>query len=155
MFTQHLQSPLGAIRINATATGICEIAFIAAEDIVTDKPSSLTRQATEQLQQYFAGTLTRFTLPLCATGTDFQKSVWQQLCAIGYGETCSYGAVATALKNPKAVRAVGAANGRNPIGIVVPCHRVIGANGTLTGYAGGLDKKAWLLAHEKKVYQSL
>lgn len=108
------------------------------------------QQASLQLQQYFAGDRQHFTLQLAATGTRFQQQVWQALCAIPFAHSCSYGAIAQALQNPKAVRAVGAANGRNPIAIVVPCHRVIGANGSLTGYAGGLQRKLWLLQHESK-----
>lgn len=108
------------------------------------------RNAREQLEAYFAGDLTTFDLPLNPTGTDFQKQVWKALLQIPFGETVSYQAIANSINNPKAVRAVGAANGRNPIGIIVPCHRVIGANGSLTGYAGGLERKQWLLEHEQR-----
>lgn len=106
------------------------------------------QQATEQLQQYFAGDRQQFSLTLAPVGSPFQQQVWQALCAIPFAHSCSYGAIANHLQHPKAVRAVGAANGRNPIAIVVPCHRVIGANGSLTGYAGGLNRKLWLLQHE-------
>ncbi|WP_276317441.1 methylated-DNA--[protein]-cysteine S-methyltransferase [Rheinheimera riviphila] len=106
------------------------------------------QQAIEQLQQYFAGERKQFSLTLAPSGSPFQQQVWQALCAIPFAHSCSYGAIANHLDNPKAVRAVGAANGRNPIAIVVPCHRVIGANGSLTGYAGGLNRKLWLLQHE-------
>lgn len=150
MYVQHIDSPLGLVRIKATAQGISEIFFVSPEQQTTDTPSALTQQAATQLKAYFAGSLHEFSLPLDATGTAFQQQVWQQLCTIGYAQTCSYSTIANGLNNPKAVRAVGAANGKNPVSIVVPCHRVIGANGTLTGYAGGLDKKAWLLAHEKQ-----
>jgi methylated-DNA-[protein]-cysteine S-methyltransferase len=102
----------------------------------------------EQLDAYFAGERQTFDLPLQMTGTPFQKQVWQGLMAIPYGTTISYAELARRIGRPGASRAVGAANGRNPIGIIVPCHRVIGANGTLTGYGGGLDRKEWLLAHE-------
>lgn len=105
-------------------------------------------QAIMQLQQYFAGQRQQFSLTLVPVGSRFQQQVWQALCAIPFAHSCSYGAIANHLHNPKAVRAVGAANGRNPIAIVVPCHRVIGANGSLTGYAGGLNRKLWLLQHE-------
>jgi methylated-DNA-[protein]-cysteine S-methyltransferase len=110
------------------------------------------RQVVRQLSAYFAGELTEFDLPLTMIGTDFQRSVWAELQKIPYGETRSYGDLAAYVGNPKACRAVGLANGRNPIGIIVPCHRVIGANGTLTGYGGGLDRKAWLLDHESRVH---
>jgi methylated-DNA-[protein]-cysteine S-methyltransferase len=102
------------------------------------------------LQAYFAGELRDFELPLAAEGTPFQQRVWRALCDIPYGETISYGELARRIGQPKASRAVGLANGQNPIAIVVPCHRVIGANGSLTGYGGGLERKRWLLAHESK-----
>ncbi len=103
-----------------------------------------------QLGEYFAGERRTFDLPLAARGTPFQVRVWAALCDIPYGETWSYGRLATALGSPGAARAVGLANGQNPISIVVPCHRVIGADGSLTGYGGGLDAKRWLLAHERR-----
>ena len=103
-----------------------------------------------QLQAYFAGGLREFKLPLAAEGTPFQQRVWRALCDIPYGETISYGELARRIGQPTASRAVGLANGQNPIAIVVPCHRVIGANGSLTGYGGGLERKRWLLAHESK-----
>jgi methylated-DNA-[protein]-cysteine S-methyltransferase len=101
-----------------------------------------------QLNSYFAGHLTDFDMPMAMAGTEFQRRVWSALCEIPYGETISYGELARWVGNPKASRAVGLANGRNPIAIVVPCHRVIGADGSLTGYGGGLDRKVWLLEHE-------
>ncbi|NCO45642.1 MAG: methylated-DNA--[protein]-cysteine S-methyltransferase, partial [Vibrio sp.] len=103
----------------------------------------------KQLDEYFSGKRTIFTLPLAAKGTEFQQSVWQALCKIPYGETWNYQQIAEAIGNPKAVRAVGLANGRNPISIIVPCHRVIGKSGKLTGYAGGLNRKASLLELER------
>jgi methylated-DNA-[protein]-cysteine S-methyltransferase len=109
------------------------------------------RQAREQLGAFFAGELCTFELPLNLHGTPFQKQVWQGLLSIPYGTTMSYGQLAERIGRPAASRAVGAANGKNPIGIIVPCHRVIGANGTLTGYGGGLDRKQWLLTHETGV----
>ncbi|HEY8303242.1 MAG TPA: methylated-DNA--[protein]-cysteine S-methyltransferase [Solirubrobacteraceae bacterium] len=108
---------------------------------------ALTHVVT-QLNAYFAGELTDFELPIEMNGTDFQRRVWAALCEIPYGETISYGELARWVGNPKASRAVGLANGRNPVAIVVPCHRVIGADGSLTGYGGGLDRKVWLLEHE-------
>lgn len=102
----------------------------------------------EQLTAYFAGDRTRFDLPLAPEGTEFQKQAWRALCKIPYGETISYGEQAKRIGQPNAFRAVGTANGQNPISIIVPCHRVIGANGSLTGYGGGLPRKQWLLAHE-------
>ncbi len=111
------------------------------------------RAVCEQLQAYFAGDLREFEIPLAPHGTDFQKKVWRELGRIPFGDTISYGELARRIGRPTASRAVGAANGQNPISIIVPCHRVIGANGTLTGYGGGLDRKKWLLEHEAGVMQ--
>lgn len=148
MYWQYIDSPLGLVKISATHRGISEILFT---DIATkDTPSELTTLAAVQLQAYFSGKLQQFSLPLAADGTAFQLQVWQALCAVPFGVTCSYADIARHISNGKAVRAVGAANGRNPIAIVVPCHRIIGANGSLTGYAGGLERKAWLLKHEQR-----
>ncbi|MEU5211509.1 methylated-DNA--[protein]-cysteine S-methyltransferase [Streptomyces sp. NPDC020742] len=106
-------------------------------------------EAIAQLEAYFRGELTTFDLPLALRGTPFQRRVWAALCTIPYGETLSYGQLATRLGVPSAARAVGLANGRNPVGIIVPCHRVVGADGSLTGYGGGLDRKRRLLAFER------
>ena len=103
----------------------------------------------EQLEAYFAGSRQAFEVPLALAGTDFQRRVWEGLLEIPYGETMSYGELARRVGRPGASRAVGLANGRNPVAIIVPCHRVIGANGTMTGYGGGLDRKVWLLDHER------
>ncbi len=107
--------------------------------------------ARAQLSEYFQGHRASFDLPLRATGTNMQRAVWHELTHIPFGETRSYGDIATTLGNPKASRAVGAANGKNPISIIVPCHRVVGADGSLTGFGGGVARKAWLLAHEARV----
>ncbi len=107
-------------------------------------------EAVEQLTAYFAGERTEFDLPLHLDGTGFQRTVWAELLKIPYGETRSYGELAEALGNPAASRAVGLANGKNPIGIIVPCHRVVGANGSLTGYGGGIDRKRRLLDFERQ-----
>ncbi|MFL5574788.1 MAG: methylated-DNA--[protein]-cysteine S-methyltransferase [Gemmatimonadaceae bacterium] len=104
--------------------------------------------ARAQLDAYFAGTLTAFALPLAARGTPFQERVWAALRGLGFGETISYAELARRVESPRAVRAVGAANGRNPLSVIVPCHRVIGADGSLTGYGGGMERKRWLLRHE-------
>jgi methylated-DNA-[protein]-cysteine S-methyltransferase len=114
------------------------------EDVAVPPLSAAVRQLTE----YFAGTRREFDLPLRLRGTAFQQRVWRELTEIPYGETCSYGELARRIDKPNASRAVGLANGSNPISILVPCHRVIGADGSLTGYGGGLDRKRWLLAHE-------
>lgn len=112
---------------------------------------ALLSEAKRQLEEYFAGVRTVFTLPLKPAGTEFQQRVWGQLQAIPYGETCTYGQIAERIGNPRASRAVGSANHNNPIAILIPCHRVVGANGSLIGYAGGLDKKAYLLQLEQRV----
>lgn len=107
-------------------------------------------EVLDQLDAYFAGRLVAFDVPMRMDGTEFQRRVWQGLCAIPYGETWSYARLAGVVGSPKACRAVGLANGRNPIGIIVPCHRVIGADGSMTGYGGGLERKRWLLEHEAR-----
>jgi len=148
----RLPSPVGELTIGADATGITAIAFPGEVPTAqgADNPSPLIREAVRQLRAYFAGRLTHFELPLNPAGTAFQKSVWQALLAVPHGATASYGEIAAAVGNPRASRAVGLANGRNPIAIVVPCHRIIGRDGSLTGYGGGLDRKRWLLAHEQR-----
>ncbi|CAM2005133.1 methylated-DNA--[protein]-cysteine S-methyltransferase [Acanthopleuribacter pedis] len=145
MYEQSFDTPLGPLRVRADDAGITAVTFA---EPTGHNPNALTQAGVTQLAEYFDGTRREFTLPLAPAGTTFQQAVWSQLNQIPFGQTCSYGDIANRLANPKAVRAVGAANGRNPIAVIVPCHRVIGANGTLTGYAGGLDRKSWLLNHE-------
>lgn len=141
-------SPLGTLRILASEHGIREIAFVDSAETPA-APSPLTETCREQLSAYLKGELCDFDVPLDPQGTPFQQRVWQALARIPFGETRSYAEIARDIDNLKAVRAVGAANGRNPLPIVVPCHRVIGRDGTLTGYAGGLERKAWLLELER------
>jgi methylated-DNA-[protein]-cysteine S-methyltransferase len=117
-------------------------------DWVRDDDAEPFARVREQLRRYFRGELTSFEVPIALKGTEFQRQVWEELCRIPYGQTISYGELARRIGNPNAMRAVGLANGRNPIGIIVPCHRVIGANGTLTGYGGGLPRKKLLLELE-------
>ena len=121
-----------------------------SETWIRDDNAKPFAEARRQMEAYFAGELTEFDLPLNMTGTEFQKTVWRELLNIPFGVTISYGELAERVGNPSASRAVGAANGRNPISIIVPCHRVIGSNGKLTGYGGGIERKEWLLAHESK-----
>lgn len=152
-------SPLGPVLITASEQGIHHILFddmpealglLAQPERVIENPTHpLIVQTRQQLKEYFAGDRQQFDLPLAARGTPFQQGVWQQLCRIPYSVTWNYGELAHALGRPTAARAVGMANGRNPLSIVVPCHRVIGKNRHLTGYAGGLERKAWLLEHEQ------
>jgi len=149
-----MHSPVGQLTFTATGEGLTGIWFDT--DRHQHQPNCWLRddarfvEVRRQLEEYFAGTRQVFDLPLAAQGTAFQQQVWAALRAIPYGETRSYGEQARSIHNEKAVRAVGLANGKNPIGIIVPCHRVIGADGSLTGYAGGLDRKRWLLSHEAR-----
>lgn len=149
-----MPSPVGELTLTGSADGLTGVWFDTDRHHHdrTDWLRDDARFAEErrQLEEYFAGQRQQFTLKLAAQGTTFQQQVWAALCAIPFGETRSYGEQARSIQNEKAVRAVGLANGKNPIGIIVPCHRVIGANGSLTGYAGGLERKQWLLAHEKQ-----
>ena len=141
------------IKISANDEAITAIAFVEQQD----EPSGSTpllQQAKQQLTDYFEQKRKTFDLPLAPAGTEFQRNVWRELRAIPYGVTCSYADIAKRLNNPNAVRAVGSANGKNPISIIVPCHRVIGTNGTLTGYAGGLQRKAFLLLLENPLFSA-
>lgn len=149
IFYSYLTSPIGLVEISASELTIESIYFVEHQNHAATG-NAISGRAKEQLSAYFKGKLTSFDLPLGAQGTVFQKTVWNALSQIPYGETCSYADIAQRLDNPKAVRAVGAANGKNPISIVVPCHRVIGASGKLTGYAGGLERKSWLLTLEQR-----
>lgn len=145
--TDYLESELGLIEITASSKGITSVYFVDTQQL-TVSSNEFTTQCKQQLSEYFNSQRQTFDLPLDSHGTKFQRQVWQGLLTIPYGQVASYSDLAKHISNPKAVRAVGAANGKNPISIIVPCHRVIGANGTLTGYAGGLERKQWLLQHE-------
>lgn len=146
------KSPIGIIEIEGSETAIDGINFAERGGIVNvpqqDTPQVLLTCA-KQLHEYFIGERHAFSFPYTFKGTDFQQAVWHALPSIGYGETASYKDIAMAINNEKAVRAVGSANGKNNISIVVPCHRIIGSNGTLTGYGGGMWRKEWLLQHEQ------
>lgn len=148
-----METPVGVIEIVGTEKVIQSILFVERE--VAQLPESdipnVLRQCREELDAYFRGELMAFTFPTEQIGTTFQHDVWDALQTIPYAETASYRELAERVKRPAAVRAVGATNGRNKLSIVVPCHRVIGSNGKLTGYAGGLWRKEWLLQHEKQV----
>ena len=145
-YVDHLQTPLGVMEVVANQTGVVSIHFVDNPKPVN--ANSLTQLALQQLGDYYSGSRETFELPLEPDGTDFQKRVWHFLRQIEFGKTLSYKEIAQQIGNPKGVRAVGLANGKNPLTIVIPCHRVIGANGSLTGYASGLKRKAWLLHHE-------
>lgn len=151
MFYQYLNSPIGFIKITANNEAINEVIFVENEK--EDNPNALTQEVTNQLMEYFEGKRKVFNLPLSPIGTSFQQAVWEALCSIPYGETRSYGEIAKMIGNPKASRAVGMTNNRNPISIIIPCHRVIGASGKLVGYGGGINKKIYLLDLEKAIYK--
>lgn len=141
--------PFGPLRITATEAAITAITLAQGPAPCPPGDHALHQEAQRQLRAWLAGDRRDFDLPLAPEGTTFQRAVWAELVAIPFGETRTYGQLAARLGRPSASRAVGAANGRNPLAIVVPCHRVIGRDGSLTGYAWGLPMKAWLLAHER------
>ena len=149
--TTYFHSPLGWIEIKASHDAITSLILCDEQKNNTCNGSVVLTECVRQLDEYFNGYRTNFDIPVKQEGTPFQQSVWNVLTAIPFGVTVSYGDVAKKLNAPKSVRAVGAANGRNKVWIIVPCHRVIGANGSLTGYAGGLDRKKWLLDHEAQI----
>lgn len=143
----YVESPIGLVEIGCSETGVAALNFVDAVRHPIALSSHLTA-VSEQISAYFAGTLTTFDLPLDLRGTEFQRRVWAQLLTVPYGQTATYLEIALALENAQSVRAVGAANGQNPVALVVPCHRIIGSDGKLIGYGGGLWRKEWLLRHE-------
>ena len=145
----YYNSPIGLIKICCNSHGITELDFVSSKDIA-DKQDSLITKCISQLGEYFKGKRKEFDLPVVLNGTAFQNKVWEKLTTVKYGETASYKELAILAGNEKACRAVGMANNKNPVALIVPCHRIIGSNGSLTGYAGGIDKKQWFLEHEKK-----
>lgn len=145
MNTLNIDTPVGKMYLVSDGENITELRFGSCKN---DSPDSVLLNARAELEEYFAGERKDFSVPLRPAGTPFQQSVWKALREIPYGDTASYGEIAKRIGNEKACRAVGMANNRNPIAIIIPCHRVIGAGGSLTGYAGGLDKKEFLLELE-------
>ena len=148
--TAYIDTPLGTLKIVGNEKGVAFIDFVKEENDEIQKivPPSL-KDAGNELIEYFSGSRKEFSIQSIAKGTPFQESVWRELVKIKYGETASYADIANRIGNPKAVRAVANANARNPLSIIVPCHRIIGSNGKLTGYAGGLWRKEWLLNREQ------
>ena len=153
-----MDSPVGPLTIVASDDGIRAVLWptdttnrVPLGDVETTDDHPILSKAVEQLGEYFDGRRQEFDLPLDANGSDFQQSAWAALRTIPYGTTVSYGEQAERMGDRRKARAVGAANGRNPVSIIVPCHRVVGSNGALTGFAGGLDTKEWLLGHERRV----
>lgn len=149
LHTFHYQSPLGLLQLKADDIALWQIHF-ASEQTEDNSYNPILEQCIAELDAYFEGTLREFKTPLNPHGTDFQKSVWEQLLLIPYGTTLSYHSLSKRIGNLKAIRAVGTSNGKNPIAIIIPCHRVIGQDGSLTGYAGGLENKKWLLDFEAR-----
>ena len=147
MGTGYFKSPIGWVEIVATSEAVCALKFVerCRRDVFTN---ACIDGALKQVTAYFQGTRRHFDLPLFFRGTPFQQRVWRQLLQIPFGKTVSYKDIAQAVGRPRAVRAVGAANGKNPVSIIAACHRVIGSDGSLTGYGGGLWRKKWLLEHE-------
>ncbi|EKT3963161.1 methylated-DNA--[protein]-cysteine S-methyltransferase [Flavobacterium psychrophilum] len=152
METTYIQTPLGITQITGDQTGITQISAWPKGTVCQEIPKNL-EEAANQLREYFEGKRTNFTFKLNPKGTIFQEKVWKELLNIPFGKTISYLDLAKKLGDPKVIRAAASANGKNPLWIVVPCHRVIGTNGSLTGYAGGLWRKKWLLEHENPTNQ--
>ncbi|MHB0775901.1 methylated-DNA--[protein]-cysteine S-methyltransferase [Halomonas sp. WWR20] len=153
MYIDYLALPsepsLGLLEIRASDAGITHILFVD-EPATAVRGHALIERCKTQLTEYFQGRRHVFDVPLTPQGTAFQQRVWSRLRQVPYGQTCSYAAISIDIGCPRSHRAVGAANGRNPLSIIVPCHRVIGSSGKLTGYAGGLERKQWLLHHEQR-----
>lgn len=147
MQVTHFLSPIGTLEIKGDEDGISQVLFLDESPSIQES-SPILDECVKQLSEYFENKRTEFELRLNPSGTDFQKTVWEELQNIPHGKTISYMDLAKRLGDPKVIRAAGTANGKNPIAIIIPCHRVIGAGGSLTGYAGGLKRKQWLLEHE-------
>lgn len=153
----YYNSPIGVLLVKSSGNAITELSFVdkefkpVTEEIIFQQPSTpILKKCIDQLDDYFSGKLFQFNLNLAQKGTAFQQQVWNELLKIKYGRTTSYLSLSKSIGNEKAIRAVGTANGKNNIAIIVPCHRVIGQDGNLVGYAGGLQRKHWLLDHEAK-----
>jgi len=145
----YAESPVGIVEIAGTASAILSLKFVTTPRPGTET-NPLMRRGEKSVERYFNGALRRFDLPILLQGTGFQLSVWQQLLKVPFGQTASYRDIAVRINNPQAARAVGLANGKNPISLIVPCHRIIGSDGSLTGYGGGVWRKQWLLTHEQR-----
>lgn len=150
LFTMTLESPIGTLKLSSDERSLKSISFDAVYVLCDSFITEVLLEAKRQLEAYFSGNLVQFDLPLDPEGTEFQRLVWKQIAEVKYGMTKSYVDIAREMKAENSSRAVGMANGRNPLPIIIPCHRIIGNNGKLTGYAGGLERKRWLLLHEQK-----
>lgn len=151
-YLDYLTSPLGLLQITATDTGVSTVWFVDKKEKEISG-NEIISACKKQLEEYFAGNRTDFSLPFDLSGTEFQKKVWHRLLKIPFGKTISYMQVALDLGDVKSIRAVGTANGKNPVAVIIPCHRVIGSNGSLVGYGGGLWRKKWLIEFESKSKQ--
>jgi len=153
MEVAYISTPMGVLEIKGDSTGLASVHFMDGEASSSEVIPEVLLPVVTQLKEYFGKTRTEFQLTLNPEGTIFQKKVWKQLETIPFGKTTSYQKMANSLGDPKVIRAAASANGKNPIAIIIPCHRVIGSDGSLTGYASGLHRKKWLLAHESPVKQ--
>lgn len=144
----YLQTDIGSLELKGNEEGLASVHFLNSEKKTSSIIPKTLQKPVEQLKEYFSGERTEFDLKLNPKGTDFQKRVWQQLQEIPFSKTVSYQTIANRLGDPKVIRAAASANGKNPLSIIIPCHRVIGKDGSLTGYASGLHRKKWLLEHE-------
>ena len=151
MYLAHHLTPLGTVQITADDEFITSVTIHSHVEQEATTGNELIKLAVKQLDEYFAGERIDFDLPLQQVGTPFQQDVWQHLLKIGYGKTISYAQLSKQMQNPLAIRAIASTNGKNKLWVIVPCHRVIGSDGSLTGYAGGLWRKQWLLEHEAHV----
>ncbi|MCP5062939.1 MAG: methylated-DNA--[protein]-cysteine S-methyltransferase [Ignavibacteriae bacterium] len=150
-YVSYLKTPIGQIKLTADDNAVNSILFVFNDtEMEEENINSVLTQCKKELSEYFAGKRKEFDVPIQQVGTEFQQRVWSELVKISYGKTVSYNHIAIALGDKKSVRVVGSSNGKNQISIIVPCHRVIGSDGSLTGYAGGLWRKKWLLNHEGK-----
>lgn len=150
-YRAYYHSPIGWIRITGTEEGIASLYFVEDPETSAGEIPPCLQECVRQLEEYFQGQRRAFSLKLLPRGTEFQQRVWAQLLKVPYGSTASYRDIALALGDADAVRAVGSANGKNPISIIIPCHRIIGSDGKLIGYGGGVWRKEWLLRHERGV----
>lgn len=154
LYYDYLDTPLGELEVTSSSDHLLSVLFVKTEKNVLDKQpvlqSSINEETKEQLNAYFKKELTKFKLPINPAGTEFQKTVWSELVKISFGTTISYLALAKKLGDPNSIRAAASANGKNPISIIIPCHRVIGADGKLVGYSGDIWRKQWLLNHESR-----
>lgn len=149
VYKHDIDSPIGSLRISASDSAILSINFLDSHELTFSDINPIIEKCKDQLNKYFDGGLKEFDLSLAPEGSDFQINVWNLVSEVSYGETVSYETIALQIGDKNSVRAVGNANGKNPIPIIIPCYRIVGKNNDLTGYAGGLNRKQWLLSHEK------